>query len=490
MTGFRRSAYASMRQARDGDEMVDFERLDLPPPARILAGRRTFLVVPAASLRVLSDTAFTAIQFKARSSLIRDFCRISLDPMGSAGDRLVADALLENTRIASGGIWPLCQDTGTAAVYGWKGDHILVDGDEELALSEGSAEAWRNKRLRNSQIVPDSLYVERNSGDNSPLACELFAETGSEYRFLFVAKGGGSSNKTSLFQETKRVLQPAAFETFIRKVVKDLGVSACPPYRVVLIVGGQSPEEAMLAAKLAGCGALDGLPCFPGLSGDPFRDLDAESMVMRIAAESGWGAQFGGTALARDARVVRLPRHAASLPVVAAVSCAAHRQAYAYIDGDGFFLERLAGLPEIELIADEARRSFAALAASPEYALPIAQFKKAMRIDLGSNMRVPKNLAAGDLVELHGPVVLARDAAHARLAAILARGESAPDWSHYPVFYAGPTETPAGQVSGSIGPTTSKRMDGYLDDFMSRGIFTVMIGKGERSPACAAACAH
>ena len=484
----------------DGEHRVSFERLSLDSPRVEKALGREFLLVPAEALESLAEKAFDEIQFKLRPGYIAQLAAMAVDTMASEQERYVIQSLLLNASIATEGVFPLCQDTGTASVYGWKGECVLVDGpkdgfhDDADAMAAGALASWKKKHLRNSQLAPLANFGERNTGDNTPLASHLVSVRGDEYRFLFVAKGGGSANKTALFQETKHLLSPEAFEEFITSVIAGLGVSACPPYRIVVILGGQSPDEAALAAKLASTGALDALPCSPSKQSGTYRDLGLENAVMAAAARSGWGAQFGGRLLARDARVIRLPRHAASLPVVVAVSCSAHRQAYAYINRDGYFVERLADADDIRAIADSA--STAAVHSAPDISeAAFSGFGEARRIDMG----VPGtpeakaaiiSLRSGELVALWGKAVLVRDAAHARLLSMIDRGETLPDWTAYPAFYASPTETPDGAAVGSIGPTTSKRMDSYLASFSERGIFPLTIGKGERGPACREACAR
>ncbi len=353
MHGFGYAAYAACARAYDGEEALAFRRLALDSPVAELFRGERLLCLPEATLSSLAETAFHDLQFYPRASLVRDFARLAADGNLGGPERFALRSLMENALVASGGVFPLCQDSGSAALCGWKGQAIHVDGDDEAALSAGALRAWSANKLRNSQLLPSGRFDEANSGNNAPLSCEIFAHPGSDYRFLFVAKGGGSSNKTALFQETKALLKPAAFKDFARSALKGLGVSACPPYRIALILGGQSPEETLLAAKFASTGLLDGLPDEgPGSkSMGIMRDREAEALLMVLAAESGWGAQFGGRAMARDARVFRLARHAASLPVALAVSCVAHRQALAYINQDGVFLERLASAQDIERIA-------------------------------------------------------------------------------------------------------------------------------------------
>jgi fumarate hydratase, class I len=494
MTDFSEACAASVRLAWDGDTPVQWVPVDLAPPRTEAALGRDFMVVPGAALETMAREAFRKLSFCIRPTYARELAVKAFDPETGTHDRFAALSLLENALESAKGVFPLCQDTGTAAVYGWKGENVLVESslpDHQL-LARGAESAWKQGKLRNSQLVPLTGLKERNTGDNSPLACELFSGKGSEYRLLFIAKGGGSSNKTALFQETRRLLEPMAFEDFARQAISQIGVSACPPYRLVFVIGGQSPEQTALAAKLATTGALDALPPGPGTNGGPYRDRTLESVVIRLAAESGWGAQFGGRWMARDARVIWLPRHAASLPVVLAVSCAAHRQMYGRIGPDGCFLEHLAGSDELSRITAEARSRF--ITSGKTVALPPGgtaaedsgiHFR---RVDLDS--MDPADFVAGEFVELRGSIIVARDAAHARLSAMIKEGKPLPEWTSRAVFYAGPTETPDGEVIGSIGPTTSKRMDSYQEELLSKGAFRVSLGKGERSQACRAACSR
>lgn len=495
MISFDHAARESVSLAYDGDGPVAFERLELEPPRVERAMGRDFIVASADALAALAARAFTDMQFRLRPSLAAWLARAAGEPGASDGERFALRALVDSALVAAEGRFPLCQDTGTAAVFGWRGDRLLVEargpGDamdtDEEAFGRGALEAWRAARLRNSQVVPLAGLGERNTGTNAPVACHLFAAGGEAYRLLFTAKGGGSSNKAALYQETKRILEPRAFEAFVERAVAGLGVSACPPYRIVVVLGGQSPEEAVLAGRLASMGALDALPRAPGLEGGPYRDRELEAVVEASARRSGWGAQFGGVMMARDARVIRLPRHAASLPVSVAVSCVAHRQAYAYVSREGYFVERLASADDLRRMISEAGGEAGTGAGAAKMSAA------ARRIELGAPGAVDlsaaaEGLRAGELVELWGPVVLARDAAHARLQRMLEAGEALPDWTRYPAFYASPTETPEGAAIGSVGPTTSRRMDSYLEAFGRRGIFPITIGKGERGPECAAAC--
>jgi fumarate hydratase class I len=491
MTDFHDACAASVHKAWDGDDPIQWVPLKLPSPRLEHALGRDFLLVPGTVLEVMARQAFIDLSFRIRPSYAKELANLAYDPASTPHDRFAALSLLENAQESAKGVFPLCQDTGTAAVYAWKGEGVLVDSplsDHQL-LASGADQAWKEKRLRNSQLAPLSGFKELNTGDNSPLTCELFAGKGSEYRLLFIAKGGGSSNKTVLFQETRRLLEPEAFEAFARQAINQIGVSACPPYRLVFVIGGQSPEQTTLAAKLASTGALDALPSNPGATGGPYRDRVLEEMMVRLASESGWGAQFGGRQMARDARVIWLPRHAASLPVVLAVSCAAHRQLYGRIGPDGYYLEHLANEDELTAITTEVKAAFEKVtgktAPGTSTVDPGIKFR---RVNLDT--LDPADLVAGEFVELWGSIVVARDAAHARLSTLIKEGKPLPDWASKPVFHAGPTETPEGEIIGSIGPTTSKRMDSYQDELMSRGAFRVSLGKGERSAACREACAR
>lgn len=487
MHGTEYAVYRSVSLAHDGDAPVQFERLPLEPPRMERALGREFLVIPPEALSALSERIFADLQFRLRPSLLAELAAVAFDGAAAERDRYVARSLLDNALISGDGVFPLCQDTGTASVYGWKGDRVIVDSqdDDATLLERGALSAWTRHSLRNSQVVPLPALDERNSGDNTPLAAHIASIRGEACHFLFIAKGGGSANKAALYQETKRLLRPDAFAAFIKTAVQRLGVSACPPYRIAIVLGGQSAEESTLAAKLASAGALDALPSEPDGSGGPYRDRQLETIVLDAAAASGWGAQFGGRFLARDARVIRLPRHAASLPVALAVSCSAHRQAYARITADGYFVEHLADRAELERIIDAAKNSAAIPAPLPRTTPPRLQLAMAGEPRAEAAMLA---LRAGELVALWGPVILARDAAHARLLSMIEAGEALPDWSRYPIFYASPTGTPAGQVVGSIGPTTSRRMDAYLETFMDHGISRLTIGKGERGALCRGVC--
>lgn len=503
MKNFSHATRESVALAMDGKSQLAFDRLSLVSPRQeALGDGRTIIIPEAESLTKLSEEAVRRMSFFLRTSFIEDIASAFASQTASSYERLALGSLLENALCSAGGVLPLCQDTGTATAYVWKGERVLPqqDADLEAAIEHGMLRAWNKHLLRNSQVAPrgnssQKLLLETNTGTNEPVYQEWFSCPGSAMHFLFVAKGGGSSNKTALYQETKRILEPARLAEFIDNAVRNLGVSACPPYTLALVLGGQGPEESVLAARLAATGALDGLP-LDSSDGSPCRDSHLETLVLDSARRSAWGAQFGGRFMARAARVVRLSRHAASFPVALAISCSANRQLYARVDASGYYIERLASDSDIRNILATHRIGAGTHGivdtgtASDGESIALADTAALEQVNLADGPSAWRNLKAGSMVRLSGTVVLARDAAHARIASMIEKNETLPDWSRYPVYYAGPTGTPQGYASGSLGPTTSKRMDSYLDSFMGRGIFPCSIGKGERSPACAQACAQ
>lgn len=451
-------------------------------------GNRVRLRVEPEALRLLACEAFHDVNFFLRTSHLLQWEAVLDDPGSSANDRFVAAALLKNAAIAAEGELPSCQDTGTATVIGCKGEEVSSGGRDADALIEGIRLAYDRHPLRMSQVAPVSLFEDVDTRSNLPAQVDLYAAPGREYRFLFIAKGGGSANKTTMSQETRALLEPEALECFLRAKVAALGTAGCPPYHLAVVLGGTSAEANLKVLKLATAGALDHAPAFGepdaearAASGFPVRDTAWEGRLLSIARESGFGAQFGGRHLALDARVLRLSRHAASLPVSFGVSCSAHRNALARIAEDGVWLEALDRDPARFL---------------PK-ALPVleAAGSGAPRIDLFRPIReVCRELSrhpAGSLVMLSGPLVVARDTAHARLYALLREGGSLPRWFlDHPVYYAGPSKTPPGRVIGSFGPTTAQRMDRYVPAFMERGASLVMLAKGNRSRAVTEACAR
>jgi len=469
---------APLDYALDFGGPEDYQRMDIPGP-RPEGGR---LILPAASLAALSERAFSEIAFRLPTEHARALGAIAAGEAPgepSEADRFVAAELLRNAAVAAEGVLPLCQDTGTAMVYGWKGSAFRTEaGDDEESdeapLAAGAAAAYAGRRLRNSQLGPEGFIEESNTGDNLPIVADIRAVRGDEYRLVFSAKGGGSANRTSLSMESPALLSERALEARIRERVSALGASGCPPYRIALVLGGQSPDEAVRALALAGLGLLDDLPAEASGKGEALRDREWERRIVAIAAATDAGAQFGGTALALSARAIRLARHAASLPLAMGVSCSAHRKARALISAEGIFLE--------------------AMEPDPGRFLPrtLPVLPKARRVDLDRPSReLAAELAAlepGSFLLLSGTVVTARDKAHARFRALVEAGKDLPSYlSRHPVFYAGPTEPAPGAVSGSFGPTTSNRMDPYMAALISRGASLVSIAKGGRSPEAARA---
>jgi fumarate hydratase, class I len=478
-----------------------FRRLDVPVPDRLPAGPRRLLHVPPETLRRLSMEAFRDINFLHRTRHLEQWAAVLDDPEASENDRFVVAALLKNAALAAEGVLPMCQDTGTSTVFGLKGEDVWTGADDDAALSEGIRDAYARFNLRFSMVAPLSMFEEKNTRSNLPAQVDLTAvpagSPGSgEYRFLFLAKGGGSANKTSFFQESKAILNEKSLEKFLTEKITAIGTAGCPPYHLGVVIGGTSPEHNLKILKLATAEALDGIPSFPaaggggglpsdsGLSlskdpGVPCRSPEWEDRIARIARASGIGAQYTGRYLALDVRVIRLARHAASCPVSVGVSCSAHRNALARVGEDGVWLEDFDHDPGRFL---------------PK-ALPVleASYGKAPRVSLSRPMREVRaelgRNAVGTLVLLSGPMVVARDAAHARLHALLKEGKPLPRYfMDHPVYYAGPAQTPEGRVIGSFGPTTAQRMDVYLRDFMAAGASLVTLAKGNRSPSVAAAC--
>jgi fumarate hydratase, class I len=459
------------------DELLDFgspseyEALDLPAPVPDGRGR---LELDSSVLEELSERAFSEIAFKLPTEQAEALGRVAADPAASEADVFVARELLRNAAIAAEGLYPICQDTGTATAFGWKGAAILTDGRDAEALAAGAARAYLGRRLRLSQLGPMDFLGEANTGDNLPLLADLRAARGREYRLCFSAKGGGSANRTTLSMESPALLDEEALEARIRDRITSLGASGCPPYRLALVLGGQGPDEALRALALASLGLLDALPSRAEGSGAPLRSPEWEARMLAMAEATGVGAQFGGSRLALAARAIRLPRHAASLPLAMGVACSAHRKARAVVGEGGVLLERLEADPGRFLPPGEAL-------------LPGAR-----RVDLDRPMpELARELAAiplGSFLLLSGAVVTARDKAHARFRSLLAAGAALPDYlSHHPVFYAGPTEAAPGRASGSFGPTTAGRMDAYMGALVSRGASLVSIAKGGRSPEAARA---
>jgi fumarate hydratase class I len=464
-----------------GPDRTDWRRLEIAGVRTATCDGQAVLRIAPEALSELAFQAFHDVSHLLRPGHLRQLRAILDDPEASANDRFVALDLLKNANIAAGGVLPMCQDTGTALVFGKKGQRVWIDGDEEEALSWGVHRTYTETNLRYSQMAPLSMFEEVNTGNNLPVQFDIMAAPGEahadELSLMFVAKGGGSANKTFLFQETRAVLSPEKLLAWLGTKIRTLGTSACPPYHLAIVIGGTSAELTLKTVKLASTRWLDTLPTSGSRAGHAFRDLEMEQRVLELTRTLGIGAQFGGKYFCHDVRVIRLPRHGASLPIGLGVSCSADRQVLAKITPEGVFLEQLEHdpakyLPETtdEHLGDEA-----------------------VRIDLDRPMaQIRAELSAYPVktrLSLNGTMVVARDIAHAKLKERLDRGEGLPEYiRNHPVYYAGPAKTPAGYATGSFGPTTAGRMDSYVEEFQAAGGSLVMLAKGNRSKAVREAC--
>ncbi len=460
-----------------GPDQTEYRQLTTKGVSTTTVDGRELLVVDPDVLRLVARTAFDDIAHLLRSSHLAQLRSILDDPEASPNDRFVALELLRNANIAAGRVLPGCQDTGTAIVIGHKGQNVVTSGDDAEALSHGVFDAYDQRNLRYSQLAPLDMYTEKNTGSNLPAQIELYAEPGDEYELLFIAKGGGSANKSFLYQETKALLNPKSLLAFAEEKMRSIGTAACPPYHLALVIGGPSAEFTLKTVKLASTHYLDSLPTSGNEHGRAFRDLEMEQQIFDICRNIGIGAQFGGKYFAHDVRVIRLPRHGASCPVGLGVSCSADRQALAKITRDGVFLEQLEENParfmpdvtpdelEGEVVQVDLNRPM------PEILAELSRYPVATRLSLS------------------GPVIVARDIAHAKLKERLEQGEDLPQYfKDHPIYYAGPAKRPEGRPSGSFGPTTAGRMDSYVDLFQSKGGSMVMLAKGNRSAAVREAC--
>jgi fumarate hydratase class I len=455
-------------------------RLVTPDGVRLVeAAGRQFLEVAPEALTALAKEAIRDIQHLLRPSHLTQLRAIVDDPEASANDRFVAMDLLRNACISAGGVLPMCQDTGTAIVIGKRTENVLTGGQDEAALSRGIFEAYQELNLRYSQLAPVNFWEERNTGTNLPAQLELYHKDGDkpEYEFLFMAKGGGSANKTFLYQETKALLNPTRLAKFLDEKLRSLGTAACPPYHLAIVVGGTSAEYNLKVAKLASARYLDNLPQEGSPLGHGFRDVDLEQQVLEMTRQFGIGAQFGGKYFCHDVRVIRLPRHGASCPVGIAVSCSADRQAKAKITADGVFIEQLERDPA-HYLPDVTGEDLTDEVVTIDLTRPMAEIRETL-----SKLPVKTRLS------LTGPLVVARDIAHAKIKERLDAGEPMPDYLRdHPVYYAGPAKTPDGYASGSFGPTTAGRMDSYVEQFQAAGGSLVMLAKGNRSKQVTDAC--
>jgi fumarate hydratase class I len=439
------------------------------------------LVVPREALRALAEAAFTDIAHLLRPAHLASLKSIVEDPEASENDKFVAYDFLKNANIAAGGVLPMCQDTGTALIMGKKGRLVWSAGDDEAALAEGARDAYLKRNLRYSQLAPISMFEEKNTRNNMPAQVEIFAEpkgeTDQAYKFLFIAKGGGSANKAFLFQATPSILTRERLLAFLKEKVLTLGTAACPPYHLAIVIGGTSAEMTMKTVKLASCKYYDTLPDHGSEDGHAFRDKEMEHEIQKMTQSLGVGAQFGGKYFCHDVRVIRLPRHGASLPIGLGVSCSADRQAMGKITKDGVFLEELEHNPA-KYLPEVDTSKFGGAVVKIDLTRPMKEILAEL-----SKYPVKTRLS------LNGPMIVARDIAHAKLRERLEKGESLPDYfKDHPVYYAGPAKTPEGYASGAFGPTTAGRMDSFVADFQAAGGSMVMLAKGNRAPVVRDAC--
>ena len=463
-----------------GPDETEYRLVSTEGVSTFTAEGQEFLEIAPSAITNLTSEAIHDISHYLRSAHLQQLKNILDDQEASANDRFVALDLLKNANIAAGGVLPMCQDTGTAIVMGKKGQRTLTSEKDEISISKGIYDAFTNLNLRYSQMAPINTWEEKNTGNNLPAQIEIYSdyEAANEYNFLFIAKGGGSANKSFLYQETKAVLNPKSFMTWLDDKLRQIGTAACPPYHLAIVIGGTSAEHTVKTAKLASTKYLDSLPRFgDAKTGHAFRDVELEEKVLELTRTLGIGAQFGGKYFCHDVRVVRLPRHGASLPIAIAVSCSADRQAKGKITKDGVFLEKLEREPAHFLpeVIDEHLGG------------------EAISVDLNQPMKdVLSKLSSYPIktrLSLNGTLIVARDIAHAKLKEVLDSGQPLPQYfKDYAVYYAGPAKTPAGYASGSFGPTTAGRMDSYVEQFQAAGGSLIMLAKGNRSQQVTDAC--
>jgi fumarate hydratase class I len=464
-----------------GEDPTPYRKLDIQGVSTTSADGKTILKIAPEALTQLTFAAIHEVNHLLRPAHLAQLAKILDDPEASANDRFVALDLLKNANIAAGGVLPMCQDTGTAIVFGKKGQRVWVEGDEEEAISWGVARTYTETNLRYSQNAPLSMYEEVNTGNNLPVQFDIYASPGEhhadEFHMMFVVKGGGSANKTFLFQETRAVLNPAKLLAFLDTKMKTLGTSACPPYHLAIVIGGTSAETTLKTVKLASTKWLDELPTKGSKSGHAFRDLELEQQVLELSRKNGIGAQFGGKYFCHDVRIIRLPRHGASLPIGIGVSCSADRQIKAKITPEGIFLEQLEHDPS-HYLPEATDDILGAEVVNIDLNRPMAEIRAVLT-----------TLPVKTRLSLTGTMVVARDIAHAKLKDRLDAGGGLPDYlKNHPVYYAGPAKTPTGMATGSFGPTTAGRMDSYVNDFQAAGGSFVMLAKGNRSRAVKDAC--
>ena len=464
-----------------GADTTKYRSLGKDGVSVVKLGDREFLQVTPEAIAKLTEVAIHDINHYLRPEHLQQLANILQDPEASANDRFVALDLLKNANISAGGVLPMCQDTGTALVMGKKGQYVLTESKDEVAIAQGVYDAYTKLNLRYSQMAPVTTWEEKNTGNNLPAQIEIYADSEhqDEYNFLFIAKGGGSANKSFLYQETKAVLNPKSFINWLDEKLRSIGTAACPPYHLAIVIGGTSAEHTVKTAKLASTHYLDNLPTAgDAATGHGFRDLALEQEVLALTRTLGIGAQFGGKYFCHDVRVVRLPRHGASLPIAIAVSCSADRQAKAKITKEGIFLEQLETDP-VHFMPETTDTHLD----DSVVKIDLNQPMDAIRAELS---KYPVKTR----VSLTGTIVVARDLAHARIKAMIDEGKAIPEYlKNHAVYYAGPAKTPAGYASGSFGPTTAGRMDSYVEYFQAHGGSHVMLAKGNRSKAVTDACA-
>jgi fumarate hydratase class I len=465
-----------------GADTTKYRKIGNEGVSTIKLGDKEFLHIDPIALEKLTETAIHDISHYLRPAHLQQLANIISDPEASPNDRFVAIDLLKNANISAGGILPMCQDTGTAIVMGKKGQYVLTTGKDEIAISQGIYDAFTKLNLRYSQMAPITTWEEKNTGNNLPAQVEIYADSdhADEYNFLFIAKGGGSANKSFLYQETKAVLNPTSLMKWLDEKLRSIGTAACPPYHLAIVIGGTSAEHTVKTAKLASTKYLDSLPTSgDAATGHGFRDIELEEKVLELTRTLGIGAQFGGKYFCHDVRVVRLPRHGASLPIAIAVSCSADRQAKAKITKEGIFIEELERDPA-HFLPDTTDQH-------------LDENVEVVKIDLNKSMgEIRTELSKHPIktrLSLTGTIVVARDLAHSRIKEMLDAGKPMPEYlKKYAIYYAGPAKTPAGYASGSFGPTTAGRMDSYVEQFQSAGGSLVMLAKGNRSKAVTDAC--
>jgi fumarate hydratase, class I len=465
-----------------GADKTQYRKIGSQGVSTIKHGDKEFLQVEPIALEILTETAIHDISHYLRPDHLQQLANIISDSEASPNDRFVAIDLLKNANISAGGVLPMCQDTGTAIVMGKKGQYVLTTGKDEIAISQGIYDAYTKLNLRYSQMAPITTWEEKNTGNNLPAQVEIYADSdhADEYNFLFIAKGGGSANKSFLYQETKAVLNPTSLMKWLDEKLRSIGTAACPPYHLAIVIGGTSAEHTVKTAKLASTKYLDSLPTSgDAVTGHGFRDIELEEQVLELTRTLGIGAQFGGKYFCHDVRVVRLPRHGASLPIAIAVSCSADRQAKGKITKEGIFIEELERDPA-HFLPDTTEQH-------------LGENTDVVAIDLNKPMaQIRAELSKYPIktrLSLTGTIVVARDLAHARIKEMLDAGKPMPEYlKKYAVYYAGPAKTPVGYASGSFGPTTAGRMDSYVEQFQNAGGSFVMLAKGNRSKAVTDAC--